>query len=114
MKFHLFEELDEYVPGGHEGVVNRLLHGKSSGGVGDLSIWHGRLKPGGHSERHAHPESLQVYVGISGEMVVGNDDEEHTLQSLSTAVFPAGSQHFIENRSESDAEVLVVSVPGLR
>lgn len=114
MRFHTFEELEEYPPPGHDGVVNRLLAGRDNGGEGIVSIWHGTLEPGGHSDLHTHPESLQIYVGISGEMVVGNDDREHRLVPLATAVFPKGARHFIENRSDQDAEVLVISVPGLR
>lgn len=114
MRLHGFDELEEYRPGGHEGVVNRLLVGEGLGGEGRVSVWHGRLAPGGHSETHTHPSSLQIYIGISGEMVVGDDQREETLIPLATALFPQGTVHFIENRSNDEAEVLVISVPGLR
>jgi quercetin dioxygenase-like cupin family protein len=114
MDFRHFEDLEEYEPPGHEGVVNRLLVGVANGYGSDVSIWHGRLEPGGHSEVHTHPESVQIYVGLSGELVVGNTEVEHTLVGKATAVFPAGTKHFIENRSGEAGEVLVVSVPGLR
>lgn len=114
MKFCLFEDLDEYEPAGHDGVVNRLLVGVANGDGSEVSIWHGNLQPGGHSEVHTHPESLQIYVGISGELVVGNIEEERILVSKATAIFPAGTKHFVENRSDAPGEVLVVSVPGLR
>lgn len=114
MIFHRFDELEEYEPGGHEGVVNRLLVGQESGETGEVSVWHGRLAPGGHSDSHTHPGSLQIYVGISGQMVVGDDQSEDTLTPMATAVFPQGTLHFIENRTEQDAEVLVISVPALR
>ncbi|MPZ51399.1 MAG: cupin domain-containing protein [Acidimicrobiia bacterium] len=114
MKLHRFKDLEEYLPSGHDGVVNRLLVGEGNGGDGVVSVWHGRLEPGGHSDLHAHPGSLQVYVGISGVMVVGNDEEEHDLQPLATAIFPKNTNHFIENRSAEPAQVIVISVPGLR
>lgn len=114
LRLHRFDELDEYMPEGHEGVVNRLLVGAESGGEGAVSVWHGRLDPGGHSELHVHPESLQIYIGISGEMVVGDESEEHALAPLATAIIAAAAEHFIENRSDDPAEVLVISVPGLR
>lgn len=114
MRFHEFDQLEEYEPAGHDRVVNRLLVGMDNGGEGRLSIWHGRLDPGGHSEVHKHPDSLQVYVGLSGEMTIGNGEEEHLLVPRATAIFPAGTDHFIENRSDDVGEVLVVSVPGLR
>jgi quercetin dioxygenase-like cupin family protein len=114
MRFHRFEDIVEYLPAGHEKVVNRLLVGEGNGGDGTVSVWHGRLDPGGKSDLHTHPGSLQIYVGVSGVMVVGNDDEEHELHPLATAIFPKGTKHFIENRSEGPTEVLVISVPGLR
>lgn len=114
MIFHRFEDLEEYIPDGHDGVVNRLLVGEGNGGGGVVSVWHGRLAPGGHSERHTHPESLQIYVGVSGEMVVGDGSREEVLVPLATAMFSKGAVHYIENRGEVEAEVLVISVPGLR
>jgi len=114
MRVHRFEDLDEYRPRGHEGVVNRLLVGLGNLGVDEVSVWHGRLEPGGRSEIHTHPTSLQIYVGLSGEMTVGDGAREQPLGRLTTAVFDAGARHFIENRSGQKAEVLVISVPGLR
>lgn len=114
MRLLRFEDLDEYLPAGHQGVVNRLLLGVSNGGDGSVSIWHGRLEPGGHSDIHSHDESLQIYVGISGEMTVGNGRREEVLHELTTAVFEKGTSHFIANRGGQPAEVLVISVPGLR
>ena len=114
MRFHTFEELHEYSPPGHQGVVNRLLVGAGNGGMSMVSVWHGRLDPGGHSELHTHPESLQIYVGVAGELIVGDGQEERLLTPMATAIFPAGVEHVIENRSEELGEVLVISVPGLR
>lgn len=114
MRLLRFEDLDEYLPAGHRGVVNRLLFGLSNGDDGSVSIWHGRLEPGGHSELHTHDESLQVYVGLAGQMTVGNGEREGLLDELTTAVFEKGTRHFIANHTEHPAEVLVISVPGLR
>jgi hypothetical protein len=33
---------------------------------------------------------------------------------MATAIFPAATEHVIENRSQELGEVLVISVPGLR
>jgi uncharacterized cupin superfamily protein len=114
VRFHRFDALEEYSPPGHEGVVNRLLVGANNGGEGAVSVWHGRLDPGGHSDMHTHEGSLQIYVGVFGEMVVGDHAAEHRLVPMATAIFPATTEHFIENRSHDVAEVLVISVPGLR
>jgi len=113
MRFHRFESLEEYLPSGHQGVVNRLLVGGGHG-VEEVSVWHGRLKPGGRSELHIHQSSRQVYIGVSGELTVGDGESEEVLLPMSTAIFDAGSEHFIENRSDNEAEVLVISVPGLK
>lgn len=114
MKVVRFEDLDEYLPAGHTGVVNRLLVGRSRGDDGSVSIWHGSLEPGGQSDLHVHEESLQIYVGLSGEMTIGDGVREETLDRLTSAVFAKGTDHFISNRSDQTAEVLVISVPGLR
>jgi hypothetical protein len=60
-----FADLEEYLPSGHDGVINRLLAGRSRGD--GVIIWHTRFEPGG-----------------------------------------------MENGSEADAEVLVISLPALR
>jgi quercetin dioxygenase-like cupin family protein len=114
VRFTLFEDLDEYEPHGHQGVVNRLLVGRENLDIEAVSVWHGRLEPGGRSDLHVHDSSLQIYVGITGEMIVGDGDRQEILLRLSTVVFDAGTNHFIENRSSDWAEVLVVSVPGLK
>lgn len=109
-----FEDLEKYLPPGHQGVVNRLLAGRSLGDGDSVSVWHGRLQPGGRSDLHTHEGSLQIYLAISGEMVVGDGDVESVLTPLGTVVAPVGSPHFIENRSRRIAEILVISVPALR
>jgi quercetin dioxygenase-like cupin family protein len=113
MIFRDFEDLEEYLPPGHQGVANRLLVGRSRDDGDQLSVWHGRFGPGGSSGRHVHEESLQIYVVLSGELTVGDGDDEAVLGPLGTSVIQAGSPHFIENRTTEDAEVLVVSLPAL-
>lgn len=114
MRLVRFEDVGEYLPPGHQGVVNRLLLGRGTGGDGSVSIWHGRLEPGGHSDLHTHDGSLQIYVGLVGEMTVGDDEREELLHHMGTAIFEKGTRHFIANRSQLSAEVLVISVPALR
>ncbi|MDH3302342.1 MAG: cupin domain-containing protein [Acidimicrobiia bacterium] len=114
MQFADFDEHEEYTPAGHAGVVNRLLAGRENWDLGAVSIWHGRLEPGGHAEPHDHPGSVQLYVGLSGELTVGNGSQERTLRTLSTVLFDAGEPHFVENRSDDMAELLVISSPSLR
>jgi len=65
-----FEDAEPYVPAGHRGVVNRLLVGRAKGDVAQVSVWHGRLEPGGGAEPHVHEGSLQIYVGVTGQATV--------------------------------------------
>lgn len=109
-----FDDFEEYRPAGHHGVVNRLLVGRSTGDGDRVSIWHGRFEPGGSSGLHVHEHSLQIYVCLTGEMVVADGSTESMIGPLGTAVIPEATPHFIENRSDGDAEVLVISVPALR
>lgn len=114
MEYLKFEDLEPYEPAGHTGVINHLLVGMENLSVSDVSIWHGRLYPGGRADLHTHPGSLQIYVGLVGTMLVGDGRREEDLGTLGTALFEPGEHHFIENRGDDDAEVLVISVPGLR
>lgn len=109
-----FSQVEAYEPTGHHNVVNRLLAGLSWGDGDALSVWHGRLNPGGSSELHLHESSLQIYVVISGQLTVGDGRDEWLMGPLGTAVIEPGSSHFIENRSPDEAEVLVISTPALR
>lgn len=110
-----FESADPYEPAGHHGVVNRLLVGLGKGGIPDVSVWHGRLDPGGGAHPHVHEDSLQVYVGIGGAFVVSTGDGvEATLGPGDSIVIPAGVEHGLENQTEVDATLLVISCPALR
>jgi mannose-6-phosphate isomerase-like protein (cupin superfamily) len=109
-----FDDLEEYSPTGHEAVVNRLLVGESRGDGDRMSIWHGRFDPGGNSGLHVHQHSTQVYICLSGELVVSDGSTESILGPLATTVIPEATPHSIENRSGRQAEVLVISVPALR
>ena len=114
MKVIRFEELSDFLPPGHSGVVNRLLVGRENGDDGSVSVWHGTLEPGGCSDVHVHEGSLQIYVGLVGEMTVGDGERAETLDRMTTAVFEKGTRHSIANHADERAEVLVISVPALR
>lgn len=110
-----FEDADPYEPAGHHGVVNRLLVGLGQGDIADVSVWHGRLEPGGGADPHVHEGSLQIYVGIDGVFVVSTGDGvEATLRSGDAIVIPAGVEHGLENQADVDATLLVISCPALR
>lgn len=110
-----FEDAEPYVPEGHHGVVNRLLVGLAEGGVSEVSVWHGRLEPGGGADPHVHQGSLQIYVGMTGEFMVSTGDGAgKTLGPGDAIVIPAGVEHDLENQGGTVATLLVISSPALR
>ncbi len=110
-----FEEATPYEPPGHSGVVNRLLVGRASGGVDDVSVWHGVIEPGGRADPHVHEGAVQAYIVVSGTLtVVGGEDGGVELTPGDTAIFAAGEPHEVYNAGDSVAALHVVSAPALR
>lgn len=114
MELVKFDLAEKYEPGGHAGVVNRALVGRGSGGVQAMSVWYGEFTAGASSERHVHDQSVQVYVGLSGEFAVATDDEVVHLEVGDAVIIPAGEFHAIQNLGDTPANVLVISSPALR
>ncbi len=70
-----------------------------------------RIVPGGQSSyRHAHSRHDEFVYVLSGEVVLETDAGEQLLSAGMCAGFPAGSgdAHRFLNRSQADAELLVV------
>jgi quercetin dioxygenase-like cupin family protein len=111
MQLHEFDTLPEYQPKGHQGFTSRRLASRALGGDGSVSLSHATVAPGGHSNIHVHETSIQIYVGLSGTLVVGNGADEYPLAPLCTAIFEKGTDHFVENRSDEVATVLVITAP---
>ncbi len=110
-----FAATQTYEPAGHHGVVNRMLAGRSEGGIERVSVWHGRLDPGGGAETHVHETSDQIYVCISGTVEVKVPSGTAVLRYGDTAILAAGEHHSVENRNATEsAELLVISAPALR
>ena len=112
MKVVRFEDAPAFAPAGHDDVVNRALVSTEWHQTPDVSVWWGRFSPGGRSELHTHEGATQVYVVLSGSFVVADADGEHTLAERDTAIIAPGKVHSI--RADSEAEVLVITTPGLR
>jgi mannose-6-phosphate isomerase-like protein (cupin superfamily) len=108
------EQCPPYKPAGHAGVVNRLLVGRGSGGIGDLSVWHGTIQSGGFAEPHVHEGSLQAYVAMTGAVTVAGESTNWDLQPGDAAVFSPGERHAVSNRSGEQVALLVISTPALR
>jgi quercetin dioxygenase-like cupin family protein len=115
MEIVRFREADSWEPDGHQGVLNRLLAGVASGDVGAVSVWHGTLSPGGGADPHLHEGSVQIFYGLAGEVEMsGGGGDPVRLAVGDVAIVAAGETHDIRNRTDRDAEVLVVSAPALR
>ena len=70
-----------------------------------------RLAPGvWSSQRHWHSHEDEFVYVLSGELVLVTDAGEELLRGGDCAGFPAGTRdgHCLQNRSQSDAEFLVV------
>jgi mannose-6-phosphate isomerase-like protein (cupin superfamily) len=109
-----FSETAEYEPAGHHGVINRLLAGIGRGGIDTVSVWHGSLAPGAGSDLHVHEGSTQIYIGLTGLLVVTNGATAMPLEPGDAVIVPVGERHDIHNQSDEEATLLVVSAPSLR
>lgn len=114
MKLVRLVDQEPYVPAGHDGTINRLLIGRALQGDPKFSIWHGRLSPGGGAHPHNHAGADQAYVGLSGRLEVRIGDEVAELTPMTAIWVPADTVHEVWNRSDADAELLVISSPALR
>ncbi|HEX2154621.1 MAG TPA: cupin domain-containing protein [Acidimicrobiia bacterium] len=114
MKVIRFDGAEPYEPPGHTGVVNRLLVGRGSGEVTEVSVWHGAIEPGGGADPHVHAEAVQVYVVVSGVVTVSDEESTVDLGPGDAAIFAAGDRHEVVNAGEGTATLYVVSAPALR
>lgn len=112
MKIVRFDESPAFEPRGHAGVLNRALVSTQWHDTPAVSVWWGRFDDGGASDLHTHPGATQVYVVMSGTFVVDDGETEHRLGVRDTAIIGPDEPHRI--RAEGDAEVMVVTTPGLR
>jgi quercetin dioxygenase-like cupin family protein len=113
MQFHRFEHHEVVEPTGHVGFKSRRLVNSKNGGDGSVSVTYASIVPGGTSGLHSHDQSVQIYVGLSGSLSVGDDQTEHELTPMAVVVFEAGSPHFVENRGDEMASALVITAPEL-
>ncbi len=106
---------EPYVPAGHEGVVNRLLAGRAEGEIEAVSVWHGTLEPGGFAEPHVHERSVQIYVGLTGQLEVETPSGVANITRGDAVILAATESHGIRNPDDVEmATLLVVSAPALR
>ncbi len=69
------------------------------------------LKPGQAQKPHAHEHNDKIYHALKGTCHVQIADRIEPLAPGHVAIAPAGVIHGIENRSQTEATVLVVMAP---
>src|SRR5271166_6410696 len=83
----------------------------NAGGLTDFGINLVRLPPGvWSSQRHWHSHEDEFVYVLAGEVVLLTDAGEQSLRAGDCAGFKAGDRngHCLQNRTASDAEILVV------
>jgi quercetin dioxygenase-like cupin family protein len=66
------------------------------------------LAPGGRIPAHSHESIEHEQVVIRGEMVIGLNEEKHTVRAGDAIFIPAGTAHWYENTGTKEVEFLCV------
>ncbi len=69
------------------------------------------LKPGQSQKPHAHEHNDKIYHALEGTCHVQLGERIEPLAPGHVAIAPAGVVHGLENRSETEATLLVVMAP---
>lgn len=89
-----------------------VLDGESPGGERLRFIHDDVLRPGTSIGVHRHTNDQEYYYIVSGCGIMTLDEREYEVAAGDvTAVFPGGS-HGLENRSDGEIRVIVISVAG--
>jgi quercetin dioxygenase-like cupin family protein len=89
-----------------------VLDGESPGGKQLRFIHDDVLPPGTSIGIHRHTKDQEYYYIVSGRGIMTLDGREYEVAAGDiAAVFPGGS-HGLENRSDGDIRVIVISVNG--
>ena len=98
-------------PGGHSGclcqdIVSDVVGAKL------MEIHTTALGPEGKADLHSHPESEEVFIILSGELVFFDETGTEYAAGAGTAVFvPKDGQHGTINRSGKDVRLIAIRVP---
>ncbi len=80
----------------------------------DLSVIRERVPPGAGEALHRHRRAEQVFIVLSGELLVEIDAVPSTLRAGDSIEVRAGAAHRVSNPGDVDAWFLVVSAPSTR
>lgn len=94
------EELSAYLIGPSDPVKLVPLAGPLDGSPTSvfLEIW----EPGGAQPDNTHPDSVEIFVVLSGEAEAHSDEHTVALGRGDVLVLPAGSVHTIRNTSATE------------
>jgi quercetin dioxygenase-like cupin family protein len=70
------------------------------------------VEPGGGNNKHIHSGLTETFKVIKGEIAVRNGDKFINLKAGEILSVNANTAHHFINKSSSDAEFLVVIMPG--
>jgi len=79
------------------------------------------LEPGAEEGQHFHLEGVgdscspgssdEMYVVVSGEVVISSDEDQRTLRAGDAFYAPQGVRHGVRNDSDASAELILVFGP---
>ena len=78
-------------------------------GAPNFAIRRFTLEPGGRVPKHTNEVEHEQYV-LSGEYVVGIEDEEHVVSAGDSLLIPAGTVHWYRNEG-SEEGAFICAVP---
>jgi mannose-6-phosphate isomerase-like protein (cupin superfamily) len=80
----------------------------------DLSVIRERVPPGAGEALHRHHRAEQVFIVLSGELLIEVGSAPATLKAGDSLEVHAGTAHRVSNPGDTDAWFLVVSAPSTR
>lgn len=92
------------------GSVDRIVDAEIGARAVDLHV--NRIRAGSApGPYHLHTSSENVYLVVSGDVVVRIDGEDHRLAAGDAAFIPPGVAHSATNVGSSDAELIEIYAP---
>jgi mannose-6-phosphate isomerase-like protein (cupin superfamily) len=93
------------------GQLSRLLLAPGQFGSRHLAVTWVQAAPGSQQPLHAHPESEQVYVIVSGQgrMIIAGEEQEVRAGTL--VFIPPGAEHAIHNPGPHELAYISAAAP---
>ena len=106
-----FADAPFYYPPNHEGVTARRLQGDNASSADIAWIGYSDFPPGVVVPMEAGPIG-KIYVVTQGALtVVQADGFRHRLEQWDSIFIPAGEARAVENDSNADAAIIVITPP---